>query len=353
MLDAGVDVAEAKLPVPSEMDDALNPEWLRGALAPISGGAEVVSITIVDKLETVAAKVRFSVRFAGESEDRHFCLKAFLGNNALGGAGATAVREALFFERLAPHLTMRLPQATSVIDLDENRAVLIMEDLIVAGATFCSALDPFTAEQASQSLDQIARLHAASALLDTNPWIPSRLDFIADQPYLSEETLQGLLDDPRSATFKDARTRSAAMLLKGMVALRDRFRGNDLKILHGDCHAGNFYMTKDGPGLTDWQLIQRGVWAQDVAYHIAAVLPVAVAEREEKALVAHYLDAVRKHGGTVPDAERAWEEYRAAQIYGFYHWAITRRVDPAITHVFCERLGAGVERHRTYDLLGL
>ncbi|MET0269720.1 MAG: phosphotransferase, partial [Sphingomonas sp.] len=278
------DIASQTTRVPVELNDALDPAWLRDALAPLSGGADVVWVGDVDNFETVAAKVRFGVRFAGDETVHRFCLKAMLSAEKASLGGATAVREALFYADLAPHLSMRLPKTLSIIDHERGQAVLVMEDLIHAGARFCSALEPFTPELAAESLDQIARLHAAQALLADKDWVPSRLAFLATGPHYTADRLQVLMNAPRFAGLS-ARTADAALLLEGMKRLNTRFSGGPLTLLHGDCHAGNFYLTADGPGLTDWQLIQRGSWAQDVAYHIAAVLPVDVAEREERGLL--------------------------------------------------------------------
>jgi hypothetical protein len=340
------------LEVPVAIERTLEPSWLEAALAPISGGAAVVWVGDVIKLETFAAKVRFGVRFAGDERTHRFCLKGFLNPDIAQKAGITAVREALFYQRLAPQLSMRLPGTITVIDQQSTRAILIMEDLVVAGARFCSALDPFTVEMAAQSLDQIARLHAARSLLKDNDWLPSRLAFLATGPHFTAPQLQKIMDGPRSRHLS-SRTANATLLLDGMKALALRFADRLPTILHGDCHAGNFYLTTDGPGVTDWQLVQRGCWAQDVAYHIAAVLPEDVAVREERALLDHYLDRVKAHGGVTPADEVAWQDYRIAQIYGFYHWAITVRVEPEIIDVFMQRLGAGMERHDTYALLGM
>jgi aminoglycoside phosphotransferase (APT) family kinase protein len=123
--------------------------------------------------------------------------------------------------------------------------------------------------------------------------------------------------------------------------------------VHGDAHAGNIFRDPHGPGLIDWQLLQSGGWALDVAYHIAAVLPVEVVEVEERALLAHYLSEMAALGCAMPDAETAWRQYREAPAYGYYLWSITRRVDPAIIDVFVERLGKAVVRHDTFALLGV
>ncbi len=100
-------------------------------------------------------------------------------------------------------------------------------------------------------------------------------------------------------------------------------------------------------------MLQRGGWALDVAYHICAVLPVDVAEAHELALLGHYLETARGLGCTLPDAETAWAQYREAAIYGYYLWAITRRVDPPIIAQFFQRLGSAVSRHESHALLGV
>jgi aminoglycoside phosphotransferase (APT) family kinase protein len=339
--------------IPDTLDQVLDPAWLSAALAPVSGGAGVIAVNLSEIIKTMASKIRFTVRFDNDPDRVHgFCLKAFLGGDQEFG-GITTIREADFYTGIAPHISMRVPRCANVIlDRAGRRGILIMEDLIAAGAHFCSALEPLTLDQAADSLDQIARLHAASSLLAANPWLPCRIEYLATAPHFTVAVVQTFLDDPRGVTLP-ARTRDASLLFAGIKQLAARNASRPQTLLHGDCHAGNLYLTDQGPGFTDWQLIQRGHWALDAAYHIAAILPVNIAENHERGLLDHYLDRLRAHGGTGPAREAAWQDYRASQIYGYYHWAITTRVDPAITAVFAERLGAGVTRHDSYKLLEL
>lgn len=341
--------------VPIRLEQALDREWLSAALAPVSGGSPVISVELTELIKTMASKARIAVRFENDPEQVHaYCLKAFLDNEgdpSLGGS--TTIREADFYTEIAPQLTMRLPScASAVVDREAQRGILILEDLIIAGARFCSALEPFDSTLAAQSLDQIARLHAKQSLLSQLNWLPTRIEQVAASPHLSATTLQDMLAGARGEGLPE-RARDAALLLKGMKKLAERNGTQPQTLLHGDCHAGNLYLTADGPGFTDWQLIQRGNWSLDVAYHIAAVLPVEVAERHERDLLDGYLEAVRRHGGTPPDQETAWQDYRAAHVYGYYQWAITRLAEPKIIHVFMARLGAAVTRHESYRLLGL
>jgi hypothetical protein len=105
--------------------------------------------------------------------------------------------------------------------------------------------------------------------------------------------------------------------------------------------------------LIDWQVLQRGGWAIDVAYHLCAVLPVELAEQEERRLLNHYLEMARGFGLTLPDDEAAWLQYRESVMYGYYMWGITRRVDPPIIVQFTDRLGRAVMRHESHALLGV
>ena len=138
-----------------------------------------------------------------------------------------------------------------------------------------------------------------------------------------------------------------------MKALADKSESRPQFLVHGDAHAGNIFRTAQGSGLIDWQVLQRGTWAIDVAYHLCAVLPVDLAEREERRLLGLYLDMARGLGLALPGEEEAWLQYREAVMYGFYMWGITRRVEPAIRNQFTDRLGRAVMRHDSFGLLGV
>jgi aminoglycoside phosphotransferase (APT) family kinase protein len=230
--------------------------------------------------------------------------------------------------------------------------VLLMRDVIAGGGRFCSALEAFTVDQAADSLAQIANLHAGSALLDKTPWIRQRAAELARMPHMTAEILQGLLDGPRGDNLSPE-VRNGARLIEGMKALADQDAGRPQFLVHGDAHAGNIFRTAQGSGLIDWQVLQRGGWAIDVAYHLCAVLPVELAEQEERKLLGQYLEMARGHGLTLPGEEQAWRQYREAVMYGFYMWGITRRVAPDITVQFTDRLGRAVMRHESHALLGV
>lgn len=345
-------MATPQISVPKTLEEAIDPRWLSAALASLSDGAQVTSLEVTEVIRTTASKVRVKVWFANDPGQAHaFCIKSMFDSDGKSG-GTTDVLEANFYRDVAPRIATTVPGVpAAAIAADGVRAVLIMDDMIEQGARFCSALEPFSADDAALSLEQIAKLHAGAGLLEEIAWIPYRAATFIDN--FTPDLIRRLSSDGRAEKLRPE-TFDADRLFAGMSALRARVRDKPSTLQHGDCHAGNFYRAAGGGfGITDWQLIQRGNWAQDVAYHIAAVLPIDTAEREERALLNHYLDVASRLGGAELDRETAWEEYRAAQIYGLFLWAITRSGGPELISTFVQRLGAGAERHETMKLLAV
>lgn len=345
--------AQPALCVPATLDAALDPAWLSQALASVSGGATVSSVEVVEVLKTVATKIRFAVTFEGSNESHGFCLKGLLDVDEMTARGGpTCVLEGDFYCNVAPRVNVRVPEAVSVVtDREAQQSVLIMRDLIANGAHFCSALEAFDADQALASLGQLAQLHAGSAFLDGAPWIRPRAAELARANYVSAEQLQELMDGPRKQGVP-AGVLNAERLIEGVKELANRDEARWQFMIHGDSHAGNNFRTAQGPGLIDWQLLQRGGWALDVAYHLCAVLPVELAEKEERRLMREYLAMMRGAGFEMPGEEEAWGQYREAVMYGYYLWAITKRVDPPIIKLFFNRLGNAAARHDSFALLG-
>ena len=343
---------------PTTLASALDPAWLTLALAQESGNRRIVSVETVEVIRTVATKVRFTAQFEGDDAPQAFCLKGLLDVDELTArGGSTCVLEADFYARVAASVDVRVPVCVAAIaDRDIQQGAIIMRDLIASGSRFCSALEAFSADDAAASLSQLAALHRGSALLDSSDWIKPRVAALAQMNYITPAQLQEMLDGPRGVNLSPA-VRDAQRLAAAMRALAQRDAARPQFMIHGDAHAGNIFRTPEGSGpeagLIDWQLLQRGGWALDVAYHLCAVLPVELAEAEERRLLGDYLARMRAAGFAMPDDEDAWLQYREAVIYGFYLWSITRRVDPPIINQFVDRLGKAVTRHQSHALLGV
>jgi len=347
-------------PAPMQIAEILNPRWLEAVVYKDFPGVEVTGSEILELTFNSATKTRIAVKVENAPPEltKNICVKGM--HNAAGQlyvASGVSKTEALFYQELAVPLSksFNLPRCIySAIDPATGHGLVVMEDLVVGGCKFLSALTPYTADEASTSLEQLARLHAAgpegSSLYEL-PWLVRSLDRMAQNSLIPIDMIQDLLNGPRGDPLP-AYVLDAARLHRSLGSLAERFRKEPSSLVHGDAHAGNLYKLPDGKGigLIDWQLIQRGYWALDVAYHLGAALTPEDRRANERELLAHYLDRRAAFGGPKIDRDVAWDHYRMAMLYGYYLWAVTRRVDPVIILEFVRRLGAAVADLESFKL---
>ena len=210
-------------PFPMTQAQALDPAWLTLALAPLTGGATVTAVETVEVIRTVATKIRFTAAFDGAPDGKvALCLKALLDvDDQMARGGAVTLLEANFYDKLAPHLPVRRPDCVATVaDRDGQFAIVIMRDVIAQGGRFCSALEPFSADQAAASLEQLAMLHSGSTLLKKSPWIKPRLEDFVRNAYVPLPLLQEMLNGPRGMGLPE-RTKDASLLLKALAALAE------------------------------------------------------------------------------------------------------------------------------------
>jgi len=343
-------------PAPLVLEEVLDPAWLGMAL----GGIEVRDVQVVEMLGPSCTKVRMELAF-GPGVDpampTAYCLKGFFGDPALGYLqSGTQLTEAAFYRDCAPHLTMRLAECVHAgSDEQTGAGVILMKDLIAGGARFLTALEPYSVEQARSSVDQLARLHAASwgeAKLARWPWVRPRVEELTNYKGVPRERLTELMRGERGEPLPDE-LRDGQRIYAALTSIAGRDAGLQHCLVHGDAHAGNVFETPEGCGMVDWQLLQRGHWSLDVAYHIGAVMTVENRRQHEESLLRHYLDRLDAHGGQAPAWDEAWDRYRESLAYGMFLWGITVRVDPPIIMEFNRRLGTAVADHESFRRLGV
>lgn len=337
-------------PAPLTLDDVLAVDWLSGALQ-----EPIAAVEVVRTQKTIATKTRFLAR-RPDGTAIALCVKGMLDDGPLRqGVARMSQAETRFYREIAPSSSVNVPTVRYAgLDDSTGHGLIVMEDVHAAGGRFLDPLEPYTTDLASTSLQQLARLHAGNwggEGIDRHTWISSRFDEFVENPLRTREELQDLLDDPRGDRL-DRRTRDAGRLIRALGALAADVSARASCLVHGDAHAGNIVLTEGRIGLADWQVLQRSSWALDVAYHIGAVLSVEDRRRAERELLDHYLDQLRAHGVQDPPArDEAWAQYRVALVYGYYLWAITRKVDPAVTREFTTRLGTAVADADSFALL--
>ncbi|MBY8862327.1 ecdysteroid 22-kinase family protein [Nocardia sp. CA2R105] len=339
-------------PAPHDEQVVLSTEWLSSVLAQRYPDAIATYTEVTERLETVATKVRFRVGYARQTAAPDaLCAKGYFDPAHRRGTRA----EADFYRLVAHDLPVRTPPCVYTgVDADTGHALILMHDLVEAGARFLDPLVGYSAEQAARTLDQLAALHAATWGASGAPLaaeFPPRLASLAR--LMSTEQIQQLLDDGRAQGIS-LDVRRADRLVGAMAAMEASAATSPMCLVHGDLHAGNIYELADGsPGLIDWQVVQRGVWALDVGYHLATVLDPDELARVERDLLDHYLDRLAAYGAPPPGREHAWLMYRSYLPYGMFMWAITRAVDRPIIEHFTRRLSIAVDRHTSFDLLGV
>jgi aminoglycoside phosphotransferase (APT) family kinase protein len=352
-------VAEAQpfSPAPLEVEQVLDADWLSAALSQDRAPVRVRGFEVVETLGPSALKIRIALDLEpGSDVPDRICIKGVFDPALATWLTSGAQKaEAWFYRDVASTLSVRVPRCYYAgVDDATGAGHIIMEDLVPQGVRFLSALSPYTMEQAGQSLDQLARLHGGTWNADpaAAPWVNDKLSYFHANPPVAAERLTELMRQERGDRLPEA-IRDGDRIYAAIAALARRNRTGDTCFVHGDCHAGNVWEGPDGIGLVDWQVLQRGNWSQDVAYHIAAALDVEDRRAHERDLLARYLERLAAHGGVAPTFDDAWRLYRAASPYGLLMWGMTQRVEPAIVNQFVTRLGTAAADHGAFELLGV
>ena len=337
--------------VPTRLDEVLDVAWLGEALDDIGDGDRIVDVETITSSKTLAEKVRFRVtveRADGRWEARAYCVKAHLD----GSPGADLLSEAHFYATLGPQLDVRAPRAYyNAVDDAAQQAIVIMDDVVANGGTFLNAFTPYSVGTARDTLGQLARLHAATwgceGLTDLD-WLSPRITGMAD--IFPVELLQELLDDGRGPDVAPE-LRSAANVAEAMR----RTGAHELTcVIHADPHSGNSYLDVDGRACwLDWQIVQRGNWATDIAYHLGTVLDVETRRANEADLLRHYLAELTAAGAPALAWDEAWEQYTLSFAYGYFLWVITRISSREVVLVHIPRLAAALTDHDTFRRLGV
>ena len=344
-------------PVPDTIEQALDPAWLTDALGLRFPGIKVTKVTPGPVVERLSTNARFEIECAGglpEGLVPTLCIKGYFGEKgrAIVHVGEP---EARFYATLAePSGVRTLRAAYADVDPATRHGVVITGDVIAAGGEFLDALSPYSPDQTAQSLAELACLHAYSwgpnAMMH-EPWLASRLStYFA---YRGVDDIQANFAGPVGADVAPE-VADAKRLANALRALAARGEAPGWTVIHGDAHVGNIFLDAEGsPGLVDWQVVQRGHWGIDVGYHIASALTTPDRERSERDLLEHYLECLQSHGVEAPAWDDAMDAYRAGLAYGYFMWAITLVVKPAIIQVLLQRLSAAVAAHDSFGSLGV
>ena len=257
----------------------------------------------------------------------------------------------MFYRELSGWVGIRTLQPVyAEVDPDTLANIVVTEDVAHGGAKFLNALSPYTVDQAAESLEQLARLHAATWMhtVGSSEWLAPRLSSYTVARGVADirTNFESTIGDGVPGSVRDADRLYSAY----ETVASDATKATPWCVIHGDPHIGNLFLNAAGrPTFLDWQLVQGGPWYLDVGYHLASSLSVEQRRQAEEELVEHYLDHLAVSGMERPAHDDIWKGLRRGFLHGFYLWAITLKVDPAITATLLERLGTAVDDHAAFE----
>ena len=203
--------------------------------------------------------------------------------------------------------------------------IVVLEDLVEAGATLRSSTDALSPDEAAALLGALADMHRRWwGRTESHPWL-------ARNP--RRELALGALLSP--ALCRLGLRRAGAVVPEALHSPIKRYARNrraahatmsagPATLIHNDCHRGNQFVAADGrPGLFDWQLCRAGPWARDVAYLLATSLHPETRRSTEKDLLAGYLHRLVSDA---PTFEEAWLAYRRNIAYAVEAMLVTAAV---------------------------
>jgi aminoglycoside phosphotransferase (APT) family kinase protein len=308
--------SQGRLPrSPDEIDAA----WLSRALAPRHPGVRVADVAVVRREEATNDHAWLRIRYdepAGAPASM-FCklLPCEPRRREAIARTGMGLREALFYERLAPRLALRVPAVHSVLhDERDGSFLLLMEDLEASGCTVSEGPPGVAPGSARRALEDLAALHVGfedeARRRSEAAWVPEPT---AESDYGAVRLRYGLEHhrDRLSHSFAEL----ARLYVDERLALHSVWHEGPKTVIHGDPHIGNLFDDHGRTGFFDWGLIQVTTPLRDVSYFLAMALSVDDRRRHERELLRHYLEARARLGGARIGFDEAWLAHRVHAAY--------------------------------------
>ncbi len=301
--------------------DAIDSDWLTEALTPRYPGVRVRAVCVTARQEWTNAHAWLRVDYdeAAGAPPVLFCklLPADARRSAIAATGM-GLREALFYERLAPSLALRVPVAHAVrSDPGDGAFVMLLEDLLASGCTVSDGPSGIDPRAATRALEDLAALHVrfedpARRAREAH-WVPRPP--ASDNGYGAAMLHHGLTHhrERLSDRFADL----AELYIEQRSALHALWcagPGPDT-VIHGDAHIGNLFDDHGRTGFLDWGMMQVGKGLRDVSYFLTMSLTPTDRRAHERKLLQHYLAAREACGGEPVDFDAAWQAHRLYASY--------------------------------------
>jgi hypothetical protein len=351
-------------PLPTTIEE-IDRDWLTSALRTRAPGVTVRDYEIVDMKRGTCTKVRLRLHMDHAGKRAGIPETVVLKGGFEPHSRDMAVmheREARGYRDVFPVLKLPTP-ACYFADYaaDQRQGIVIMEDLVARGVTFCDPLRPHSHEQVARRLGVLARYHAQT--WNSPDFAPGGRwgwaeDVIATTPkyyapYLAPSQWERFVNAPRGAAVAK-RFLDRDWIHDTFGRMLSLSRQVPQVLVHGDTHLANLYCgPDDAPGFFD-SLPGRSPAMEEIAYHVVCALDLADRQSWEGALVRHYLDELARNGvANPPGFDDAMRQFGAFMARGFIIFLFNESFfqAEAINTAYTARFSAAMLDHDTMGLL--
>lgn len=352
------------MPPPARIED-VTAAWLTNALQPLHPGIEVEYLE--SKPATLGTTTRICVRVTynetgvqarlptalfikchAENPNHDFLIDKEIYSGEVG-----------FYRDIAHLLSIETAKCLAAeLDQETGGFLLVLEDLVAAGATWGSALSPLSEKQAESIVRAMAAYHAAFwGEAGATAWMPrvgsGPLAENFRQRFSIEEELAALIATERGQVLTGG-LREADTLKSAFLELQRKNAREPVCMLHGDPHVGNIaFLSDDRAILTDWQIVRRGRYAYDLAYCLAGGLAIEDRRAWLSDLISLYVTELDALGVQAPSCHEASVAVAESIIHGLVMFLANREtmLPEEINATYVKRYAAAAEELESLSLL--
>ena len=291
----------------------LSAPWLSDVL-----GEDVAGVEILDHAFATNQRVRIALTYAsGAGPASLFVKLAPLdpAHRAMIGASGMGVREAEFYNDVAPSLNLRVPRSYFAASDDDGNFVILLEDLAAAGCAFSDGAWGVSADAAARALEELAVFHArfsdADARKAVAPWLAASP---VQHSAFAAQLMRRVLDEHHDE-LTPAYVTAGSLYASHYDRLDELWHGGPPTYVHGDTHIGNVFLDGQRVGFHDWGLSRVSTPMRDVSYFLTMSVDPDERRKSERSLVRLYLDALRSAGGPSIAFDDAWLAHRIQAGY--------------------------------------
>jgi len=345
--------------LPNSVADLLDPKMFSKL-----SGRNVVKVEYSVRLEQHANstdRAWFKVQYSDDDEDSFVFAKTQAKNFLVSSLMSMFD---VYRNELDTYATVKMPVRTPKVHIckwTKSRFVLAMEDLRHLEVEFPNIWETHVDKSLAKSvLTTIATVHAkfwnnapSGAWNDkTRPYLPKTQGLIT--LYNVRRKCPELIPDDIFDLYVTA--------MWNFDSLRQFYsRPGSKTMVHGDCHMGNFFITKDRQvGTFDFQCRAEEHCMRDVTYFLMSSYPEDTLASDEKELINFYREQLVALGVPhVPSEDECWLQYRLQSFYTMYAFVFSGGfsdlMDPLQTRYGLKRIVRQMKRvdarGALYDLL--